>query len=84
MLMVCKNNGGYEMETKIIDEEKEAGEKFEWEAATRNPVIPSFEITIPDYIAAHIGLDEGDRVVFCETKHNGENVAIMKKAKREC
>ncbi len=72
------------METKTI-KDIEAGEKFEWEAETRNPVIPSYEITIPDYVASHIGLEEeGDRVVFCATKHNGENVAIMKKADGEC
>ena len=71
------------METKTI-KDIEAEEKFEWESETRNPVIPSYEITIPDWVAAHIGLDEeGDRVVFCATKHNGENVAIMKKVKRE-
>ncbi len=73
------------MEAKTIEEEKEAGEKFEWEAETRNPVIPSYEITIPDYVASHIGLEEGgDRVAFCVTKHNGENVAIMKKADGAC
>jgi hypothetical protein len=73
------------MEKETIEEEKEAGDNFEWVAETRCPVIPSYEITIPDWIAAHIGLEEsGDRVAFCVTKHNGENVAIMKKAKREC
>ena len=72
------------MEAKTIEEEKEARDKFEWEAETRTPVIPSHEITIPDYVASHIGLEEGDRVAFCVTKHNGENVAIMKKADGEC
>ena len=73
------------METKTIEEEKEAGDKFEWEAETRTPIIPSYEINIPDYIAEHIGLEEeGDRVTFWATERNGENVAIMKKAKREC
>ena len=74
------------MEKELVSmEPKEAGEKFEWEAETRTPVIPSHEITIPDYVASHIGLEEeGDRVAFCVTKHNGENVAIMKKADRGC
>jgi hypothetical protein len=46
------------MEKELVSmEEKEAGDKFEWEAETRTPVIPSHEITIPDYVASHIGLE---------------------------
>ena len=71
------------METKTI-KDIEAGDKFEWAAEVTEMSIPTLEIVIPDYVAGYLGLIDGDRVVFCETKSGEENAVIMKKAKREC
>ena len=71
------------METKTI-KDIEAGEKFEWAAEVTEMSIPTLEIVLPDYIIGYLGLNDGDRVVFCETKAGDENAVIMKRAKREC
>ena len=67
------------MEAKTKKDKKE--EKFEWTAEVRETGIPMFEVTLPNYVTAILGLKDGDQVVFSETK-NGEEM-LMKKAKRE-
>ena len=62
----------------------EKEKKFEWTAEARETSIPTFEITLPDYVTSFLGLHDGDQVVFCETKAGEENAVIMKRAKREC
>ena len=71
------------METKTIADIKEADKKFGWETELRETSIPIFEITLPDYIRAYLSLDDGDQIVFSETKSGEENAVIMKRVNRE-
>jgi len=64
-------------ETKTIKEIKE--DNFEWTAEARETSIPTFEITLPDYVTPFLGLKDGDPVVFSETKDKEDNSMIITK-----
>ena len=64
-------------ETKTIKDIKK--DNFEWTAEARETSIPVFEVTLPDYVTAFLGLKDGDQVVFSETKDKEDNSMIITK-----
>ena len=57
----------------------EKDKKFEWTAEARETSIPTFEITLPDYVTSFLGLKDGDQVVFSEMKDKTESAMIITK-----